>query len=73
MAGTWEPTQQHINAGWTQSEIGFGATIMVINGGLEGGGQHKVRRITHYRDIAAKTGASISPNEKLGTEGMRAL
>jgi len=69
MQSTWKP-EGIFSSGESKGIVGgFGATINIINGGFEAGGRHKERRITHYRDLAEKTGADIS-GEKLGTEGM---
>jgi len=61
---TWEPTEQ----------VGFGHTIMVINGGYEGGLTEAedgriLGRTSSYRRFAARLGADIT-DEKLDTLGM---
>lgn len=65
----WQPNANQAGKGW---KYGFGATIMVINGGFEQGGNQKPRRVNHYRDLAAKTGADIS-GEQITTDGMSIL
>jgi len=69
--GNWTPTARDIAAGRT--EPGFGMTIMVINGGLEGNltdaDGRIFSRIGHYRKFAEALGADIS-GEKLDTHGM---
>jgi len=70
----WKPTAFQARAGW---EPGLGATIMVINGGLEGGlsedQDYRVgTRVRTYRLLAERTKADIS-GEKLDTKGMGAL
>ena len=68
---TWQPTPADITAGRTQH--GFGMTIMVINGGLEGNlteADGRIwRRVGHYRMLIEKMGANIT-GEKLDTLGM---
>ena len=71
---TWKPNTVQAGAGW---KPGFGATIMVINGGLEGGfaegSDYRVNtRIGQYRRLAKETGANIA-GEKVDTAGMSAL
>jgi hypothetical protein len=65
----WQPNANQAGKGW---KYGFGATIMVINGGFEQGGNQKPRRVNHYRDNAEKTGADIS-GEQITTDGMSIL
>ena len=71
MTGYWVPSAQDIAAGRT--DPGFGMTIMVINGGLEGNltvaDGRIYSRVGFYRAIAGKTGADIT-GEKLDTLGM---
>ena len=68
---TWTPTQQERDT--RQARIGFGHTIMVINGGYEHNASEADGRIlgrtSSYRRIAARLGADIT-DEKLDTLGM---
>jgi len=67
----WTPTPQDEAAG--RVHPGFGMTIMIINGGLEGNltdaDGRIYSRIGFYRRIAARLGADIT-GEKLDTAGM---
>lgn len=69
--GMWTPTEKDIRQGRT--EPGFGMTIMIINGGLEGNcteADGRVgRRIRYYRHYTDVMGVSIA-GEKLDTAGM---
>ncbi|MCX7749502.1 MAG: dockerin type I domain-containing protein [Clostridia bacterium] len=71
MVGNWIPTAEEKAKGLTPC---FGATIMVINGGLEGNlseSDYRVgRRAGHYRDITGKMGVDIA-GEKVDTLGMQ--
>ncbi|GKU77424.1 chitinase [Paenibacillus sp. L3-i20] len=71
MVGNWTPSETDITKGLTSP--GFGITIMIINGNLEGNNDESDRRIkrrvTHYRDITARMGVNID-GEKLDTAGM---
>ncbi|WP_195573092.1 glycoside hydrolase family 19 protein [Paenibacillus sp. 1001270B_150601_E10] len=71
MTGQWVPTAEELAKGLLP---GFGATIMVINGGQEGNMAEDVhpvkRRVAHYRDLTTRMGADIT-GEKLDTAGMQ--
>jgi hypothetical protein len=74
MLSSWKPNAHQSKNGWVW---GFGSSIMIINGGLEGdnyeGEDFRVdTRIDAYRKIAAMLGADIT-GEKLDTGGMRPL
>ncbi|MFI3257315.1 MAG: chitinase [Spirochaetales bacterium] len=50
---------------------GFGHTALIINGGLEGNGAMKERRLTFYKKFAGLLGVSIGENgEVLNTDGL---
>ena len=74
ISGNWEITQQARNMGWSGSP-GFGYTIMVINGGLEGGFTEAdgriARRVAYYRAIMQRLGGTIPSGERVNTQGMR--
>ncbi|WP_332262467.1 chitinase [Paenibacillus sp. GSMTC-2017] len=71
MVGKWTPSESDISKGLT--EPGFGITIMIINGKLEGNldkSDRRIgRRIGFYRKITKKMGISIK-GEKVDTLGM---
>lgn len=71
MVGNWTPSKSDISKGLTQP--GFGITIMIINGYLEGNLDETDRRINSrigfYRKITTLMGISIE-GEKLNTLGM---
>ncbi len=71
MVGNWTPSAEETAKGLTPP--GFGITIMIINGSLEGNKDetdHRIgRRVGHYRDITTKMGVDIT-GEKLNTLGM---
>ncbi|MCG7408313.1 chitinase [Paenibacillus sp. ACRRX] len=71
LVGNWEPSESEISKGLTQA--GFGITIMIINGSLEGNLDESDRRINsrigYYRKITTQMGISIA-GEKLNTVGM---
>ena len=71
MTRTWQPTAADIAAG--RGNLGFGLTIMVINGGIERNltiaDGRIYSRVGFYRMIAARTGADIA-GEQLDTAGM---
>lgn len=71
MVGNWTPSESEISKGLTQA--GFGITIMIINGFLEGNLDETDRRISsrvgYYRKITTQMGISIE-GEKLNTVGM---
>jgi len=74
MVGNWSNwTPSARDRATNQTRAGFGHTIMVINGGLEGNNTDAdgrvFSRIGFYRRIAEKLGADIT-GEKLDTEGM---
>ncbi len=53
------------------SAWGFGHAVMVINGGVEGNGNIKVRRLEFYQKFARLTGVRIGINgEKCHTSGL---
>ncbi|MCL2609146.1 MAG: chitinase, partial [Treponema sp.] len=66
---TWKPEGIFASAAGKGITWGFGATIIVINGGKESGGGEKPRRVNHYKDLAEKTGANIG-GENITTAGM---
>lgn len=72
--GTWVPNSTDQAAG---IEPGFGATINVINGGLEcNSGSDKpqaVNRVAYYKQFATYLNVPISSNEKLGCASMGAF
>lgn len=72
MVGNWTPSEADISKGL--SPAGFGITIMIINGNLEGNldeSDHRIgSRVGFYRKIAAQMGISIE-GEKVNTLGMR--
>lgn len=69
--GNWTPTEKDITQGRT--DPGFGMTIMIINGGLEGNCTEEDgrvgRRIRYYRKYTEVMGVDIT-GEKLDTAGM---
>ncbi|WP_051775499.1 glycoside hydrolase family 19 protein [Paenibacillus tyrfis] len=71
MVGNWTPSAEETAKGLTPP--GFGITIMIINGNLEGNKDETDnrigRRVGHYRDITTKMGVDIT-GEKLSTLGM---
>jgi len=71
MTGQWTPTAEQLAKGLVP---GFGATIMVINGGQEANLPETAdpvrRRVAHYRDLTTRMGANIE-GEKLDTAGMQ--
>lgn len=71
MVGNWTPSESDISKGLTQP--GFGITIMIINGNLEGNLDETDRRISRrigfYRKITTQMGISIE-GEKVNTLGM---
>ncbi|MEF2243792.1 chitinase [Paenibacillus sp. IITD108] len=72
MIGNWSPSESDISKGLSQP--GFGITIMIINGNLEGNLDESDRRIGRrvgfYRKITAQMGISIE-GEKIDTLGMK--
>ena len=72
MVGNWTPSEANKAKGLTPA--GFGITIMIINGNLEGNldesDRRIARRVAFYREIAAQMGVSIQ-GEKVNTLGMR--
>ncbi|MGN6480625.1 glycoside hydrolase family 19 protein [Luteibacter sp.] len=71
--GTWQPNAADIADGRVP---GFGATTMVINGGVECGGtgpEHaaSANRISYYRGFAATLGVPVDESEKLGCRNMK--
>lgn len=71
MVGNWTPSESDIAKGLTPA--GFGITIMIINGNLEGNLDEQDRRIgrriVFYRALTTKMGVSIE-GEKIDTAGM---
>ncbi|MBH5319422.1 chitinase [Paenibacillus sp. GSMTC-2017] len=71
MVGKWKPTELEISKGLT--EAGFGITIMLINGNLEGNLDETDRRIGRrvgfYRKFTTHMGVPIE-GEKVNTLGM---
>ncbi|MCG7407530.1 chitinase [Paenibacillus sp. ACRRX] len=71
MVGNYVPTAEQLAKGLVP---GFGATIMVINGGQEGNLDESdvriKRRVGHYLDLTTRSGANIE-GEKLNTLGMQ--
>ncbi|MFF2888337.1 chitinase [Paenibacillus sp. NPDC057967] len=71
MVGSWTPTESDRSKGRT--EAGFGITIMIINGNLEGNLDESDRRIARrvgfYHKITSQMGISIE-GEKVNTAGM---
>ncbi|MFD3259025.1 chitinase [Paenibacillus lentus] len=71
MVGSWTPSESDISKGLIQP--GFGVTIMIINGNLEGNLDETDRRIASrvgfYRKITTGMGISIE-GEKVNTAGM---
>lgn len=72
MVGNWTPSESDIAKGLTQP--GFGMTIMIINGYLEGNLDESDRRIGRrvgfYQKITSQMGISIE-GEKVNTLGMK--
>lgn len=71
MVGNWTPSESDMAKGLIQP--GFGITIMIINGNLEGNldeSDRRVgRRVGFYRKITSQMGISIE-GEKVNTVGM---
>lgn len=71
MVGNWTPSESDIAKGLT--EAGFGITIMIINGVLEGNldetDRRIARRVRFYHNIISQMGISIE-GEKVNTAGM---
>lgn len=56
---------------YEKDEWGFGHTVIIINGGIEGNGQMKTRRLTFYQKFAELLNVSIGVNgEKMNTDGI---
>lgn len=70
--GTWQPNASDIKDGRVP---GFGATTMIINGGVECGGSvevaQSVNRMKYYRKFAKALHVPVGSNEKLGCAGMK--
>jgi chitodextrinase len=71
--GTWKPNSVDLG---NNMKPGFGATVYIINGGIEcgGGGAEKsqvANRIAAYKEIARELGVTIPPDEPLGCANMR--
>ena len=74
LMSNWIPTPAQQERNWQQ---GFGATIMVINGGLEGDKTEEedfriATRVGMYKRLTERNGANIA-GEKLDTAGMTKL
>jgi len=71
MVGNYVPTAEQLAKGLVP---GFGATIMIINGALEGNldeSDSRIRRrVAHYTELADRAGIDIT-GEKLNTLGMQ--
>ncbi|OAB35286.1 chitinase [Paenibacillus glacialis] len=71
IVGNWTPSESDISKGLTSA--GYGVTIMIINGGIEGNKDetdYRVgHRVSHYRNITRRMGVNIT-GEKLNTLGM---
>ncbi len=66
MDGTWQPNAIDSGQGM---KLGFGATINVINGGVEcGHGETKqaANRVKYYKELAPYMGVAIGEDEELG-------
>jgi hypothetical protein len=65
VTGFWEPNEADGTAGF---RLGFGATINVINGGLECGSwsSHANHRVDYYRGLMGYFGVEIGADEQLG-------
>ena len=74
ISGNWTRPSQAAAAGWSGNP-GFGYTIMIINGGLEGGHTEAdgriARRVAYYRAIMQRLGGTIPAGERLNTAGVR--
>ncbi|WP_157314002.1 glycoside hydrolase family 19 protein [Chitinibacter sp. GC72] len=71
--GTWVPNAVDVA---NNMSPGFGATVHIINGGIEcgGGGAEKPQvqnRIAAYREFAREMGVTIPANEALGCAAMK--
>ncbi|SMC26576.1 Carbohydrate binding domain-containing protein [Andreprevotia lacus DSM 23236] len=71
--GTWVPNAVDVANGMSP---GFGATVQIINGGIEcgGGGAEKSQvqnRIAAYKSFTAELGVTIPANEVLGCANMK--
>ncbi|MBL8506894.1 MAG: hypothetical protein JNM11_00400, partial [Chitinimonas sp.] len=71
--GTWVPNAVDLA---NNMKPGFGATVFIINGGIECGGggaekQQVVNRIAAYREFARELGVAIPAEEPLGCAAMR--
>nr|BAA76716.1 Family 19 chitinase (pRYA1 ORF) [Aeromonas sp. 10S-24] len=71
--GTWVPNAVDVA---NNMSPGFGATVQIINGGIEcgGGGAEKSQvqnRIASYKSFAAELGVTIPANEVLGCANMK--
>ncbi|MFD2269852.1 glycosyl hydrolase family 18 protein, partial [Vibrio thalassae] len=71
--GSWKPNQADIDAGISS---GFGATIHIINGGLECGAGNEshtgpANRISYYQKFADYFSMAIPADEALGCQDMK--
>ena len=72
VTGFWVPNSYDLQAGISQ---GFGATINIINGGIECGGSQEIaqarNRIAYYKEFTNYLGVEIDPDEELGCAGQQ--
>ena len=72
MDGTWVPNSKDLSNGL---EPGFGVTTMIINGGVECGGNEEIEqsrnRIKYFKAMTKELGVTIPEGEKLGCAGMQ--
>ncbi|MEJ8855450.1 chitinase [Variovorax robiniae] len=70
--GTWKPNTVDVANNMTP---GFGATVHIINGGIECGGgterQQVINRIAAYRALAGEMGVVIPADEQVGCANMK--
>ncbi len=70
--GTWQPNATDKSDGLL---LGFGATINIINGGVECGGSSEMaqalNRIAYYKEFASYLGIEIPTDEVLGCANMK--
>ncbi|PXW48414.1 chitinase class I [Klebsiella oxytoca] len=70
--GTWQPND-HDNANGLVT--GFGASIQIINGGVECGGEEEnaqsLNRIAYYKEFANYLKVAIADDEVLGCKNMK--
>ena len=69
--GSWRPNSKDVSEGRVP---GFGATIMIINGGLEcgsGATTQALNRQKHFRRFAEMFGVELRPGEPVGCDNMK--